>query len=354
MNKIFNYLFSGLCVIGLCYVLIHFASAGTITDFSAEITRHQVNQYADHTLTFTTASAIYSGDTVEIIYAPGFNLLELEIDGYQSIDFTSTSGGTPAAWTLEGAAGSGAGSAVGCDVESQTITFTMNDTDSIEAGAEIEIKIGIHTQDGENQILNPVETGQYTIKIAGTFADTGSLAVPILAADTVPFEGQILPELSFNILTPDQTKISNICAFGIFDSTEVSECSYVLAGSTNAGAGYRIYIESDGPYEHLEDGTDFPYVAEDSTVTAGTNAYGIAVEEPIDTGINKIGDFTDNDTPIPEVQTMILSTDGPFIFDSADLDTATEITHRISIDPNTTLPEGSYSHQIIYSIIASF
>jgi len=240
------------------------------------------------------------------------------------------------------------GSTWGVNVSGQVITFTSG-TDTITAGYCVQILIGTNAwwqSSGNTQIINGDADDDDTISIAGTFGDTGTLMVDILGEgeNQVIVTATVEPSFTFTIS-------SNTCALGTLTTGSVSTCSYTLAVGTNADNGAKITIQaiSDGTNAYLnKDGAPGTYIdniAEDSTVTAGTEGYGIKVEAG--SGWTEEGDFNDDDTPIPSSVTDILSTTGPI--ESTDTST---ITHRAAI--STTTESGTYSQTVQYIATGTF
>ncbi|MEI6511463.1 MAG: fibronectin type III domain-containing protein [Candidatus Uhrbacteria bacterium] len=75
-----------------------------------------------------------------------------------------------------------------------TITICPGDGGAIAAASEITVKIGTNATAsgiGANQVANPATAGTYYLSIAGTFGDSGSIALPMLETGSVGVTGTV-------------------------------------------------------------------------------------------------------------------------------------------------------------------
>ncbi len=131
------------------------AMGATLSYVSDVITDSRSGVYADHTIQFTTITAIPISGKIVITPQAGYFTIPSSLD-FSDIDlFIDSSEKTVAA-----SAGSGSGSAFGVSVVSGTsgyLTVTLNDSDPIVSGSAIIIKI--------SQIVNPASSGSYRVTI---------------------------------------------------------------------------------------------------------------------------------------------------------------------------------------------
>jgi len=321
------------------------ANAAALTSMSDTMSRLKVSVDANHTIKFVTPSGVDAGETITITFDSGFALTSVDYTDMDLAEGNSNNCAT-ATFTDKTLAATPSGTTWGASVSGQVVTFTSG-TDTITADRCVLVEIGTNAtygETGDQAINNPSSTGSKTISFGGTFGDSGSLAVGIVSDDQVIITATIDPTFTFTIS-------SNTCALGTLTTGSVSTCSYTLAVGTNADNGAKITIQaiSDGTNAYLnKDGAPGTYIddiAENNTVTAGTEGYGIAVTGGA--GWTEEGDFNDDDTPIPSSVTDILSTTGPI--ESTDTST---ITHRAAI--STTTESGTYSQTVQYIATGTF
>ena len=204
-------------------------------------------------------------------------------------------------------------------------------------------------------------TGIYSIAITDdNDNDFGAALVYVGDDNDVTVTAAVQPLLSFAIRNTADNGDTNTCDLGVLDTTTVFTCSYRLKPSTNSASGYTVQINSDGDLRSsgsgdVADSLDIDLVTEDTTVTAGTEDYGIAFVGGAATGgnITESGDFNDDDTPIPiSSATNIYTSDGPNNPTSTDTTNTALVTHRAAMDFDTLT--GTYSQIVTYYVSASF
>jgi hypothetical protein len=333
-----------ICVVVLIYLLIHTVRAGLVTDFSNELSSQVISSASNHTMIFTTSSDFGPDETLEIFFESDFDLSLID---YTDIDFKDDDTDL----NLGASAGTGTGGNIGLDITSQTITFTQNDTDTISAGSIITIAIGLNTDyqsQGDQQIYNPSIADSYKISLSGSFGDMGTISVIILNSDSVALQAEIPPELSFIIRDENDTADTASCSLGTINSLGISQCSYRLASETNGINGFQIFIQSDGNFRN---NTNFiANISENNQVEQGTEGYGIALSAG--TGILEDSDFNDDETPIPEINTLLIKSNSVYNYNEGELTTSSLITHKASVSPTTEA--GIYNQMIVYSILANY
>jgi hypothetical protein len=211
----------------------------------------------------------------------------------------------------------------------------------------------------DGQLESSATPGNYNIVVM-TSAEVGLGMLYVGDDNDVLVTAMVTPTLSFIIRNTGDTADTNECPLGILTTSSVATCSYRLAVATNASGGFQVQINSDGG---LNSGAnDINAIAEDSTVTAGTEGYGIAVTGATSGGNNSSdvynqpvvenGDFNDDDTPVPVGATNFISFGNTFIYTPSVLAESTLVTHRAAISAGT--PAGLYDQVVTYTVTATF
>lgn len=221
------------------------------------------------------------------------------------------------------------------------------------------------------QLESSGTAGNYVINI-NTTEESGAFFYYVGDENDVQIEAVVEPVLTFNIVTSSDTTTNqpnvgggavgpNLCDLGNLSSAGVQTCDYRLFVATNAASGYTVNIETDGS---LRKGTDFiDNVSEGSTVTGGTEGYGIALNAGASTEggvtITEAGDFSDDDTPTASglssgINTTLYSSDGPNDPDPGvhDATNTALVTHRAEASAATAA--GTYVQLVTYTVSASY
>ena len=165
------------------------SEAASLTFVSDTISTSVPSANADHIIRFTAASIIpVSGKIVITPEAGASGSIEIPSGlDYSDIDFLV--GGTNKA--LNSSPGTGAGGVIGVSVVTGTsgsITFTLNDTDTISSSTAVIVKIGTNATvgaPGDKQIKNPSAADSYRIKIEtkdslGNVVDTNDAMIAVV------------------------------------------------------------------------------------------------------------------------------------------------------------------------------
>ena len=322
------------------------ANAAALTSVSDTLSRVKASTLANHDIQFTSPTGVAAGQTITVTFPAEFTMgsvvfgdMDLLDDG---VDITLAAVCATTTW--------------GAALTGQVITFTSC-TGTIAAASVIRIKIGTNATGGTNQITNPA-AGSYKIDIAGTFGDTGSATVQILADDQVGVSATVPQSISFSI--SDVT-----IGFGSWTGTELRYATGDAAGlttepgaglpsqltaSTNAPSGLTITIQSAGNgtnaglYKSTSPTKLIAALGPNSVVAAseGYAAYGKA-----DTGLTIATGFTaTGTTALTTSAQTFLSTTGPVSSGVADL------SLKAAIAGTTTA--GSYSDTITLVCTGNF
>ena len=212
--------------------------ASALTALSDTMSRLQKSPvYSDHTIKYTTPTGVAAGQNMQITMPTGFTIGSVD---YTDIDVSwGPSTGMENELTL---AGTPSGTTWGAAFASQVLSITSG-TGTITAASKVIIEIGLNATAGGNgdaQIQNHATAATYTISIAGSFGDTGKIAIVILANDQFTVTGTVDPTITFSL---DNTATN----FGTIGTSVVTSTpNIVLTVSTNAGSGYTITVRDAG------------------------------------------------------------------------------------------------------------
>ncbi len=336
---------------------------------SAQIQLSRIGPSEDHSqiLTFTINEAFQvADDTMVITYQSTFdmngsdNLLD-----FSDIDLAYGAGPTEA--TL---AASPAASTLGVTVAAGSITFTQPSSSPvvIASGSVIVIQIGTSIADSaDKQPTTPTSGGTYSVGISGTgiFAGTGTLYVPITSTaddDQVTVSADIPGTLTFAIRNAAETADTNACTLGTLSTSSVSPCSYRLKIGASTSAGFQVGLWADDQLNQATITIDIDDIAENGTIAAGVEGYGItSTDPPTNAGTSgtattwiEQSPFNDDDTPIPvgaANMDVIFASNGTQDVDmggTGDTDGTTLITHEAAI--STATQAGSYDQAVTYVV----
>ena len=196
----------------------------------------------------------------------------------------------------------------------------------------------------------------------GADSDFGATMFYVNGGNDVTVTGLVTATLAFSITDPaDQNTAltNNTCALGTLTQAAVSDCSYRLKVETNATNGFDATIQAA---TDLGSGAaTLTNIAEDGTVTAGIEGYGMQFAPATAGGRNAgtgaydqpavaQGDFTDDDTPVPTSPTSLVSYDDGFRV--AALADTSLVTHVAAISGGT--PAGYYTQEVTYRVTGNF
>ena len=264
-----------------------------------------------------------------------------------------TTAGTP--WQLNGVA---AGD-ISCSDDGSGETYTVNSVTAASATVPMWTQITAATLgsgmtavtcvigDGSPSPKNPNGAGSYSVAVVTT-NDTGAGLAYVGNANDVTVSATVLPNLTLVIDTADGTACTTAagvtsCNLGIITTAAVNTGNYTVNVGTNAASGSTLKVNDDGGLRNGSDTIDD--ITENTTVTAGTEGYGIAITN---TGYTEVSPFDDDDTPITTSPQTVATTSGPI--DPAS--TGVVVTHRAAISATTKAL--TYSHIVTWTATATF
>ena len=340
--------------------LLQIAYAAALTSKSDTMTSLKASTAGNHTILFTTPTGVASAETIILTFASfsiaaALNFEDLDLSSEASGgDGVCDTGDTEEA-LVDSSPSTSQWSAV--RTSATVITFTSGGASAvIAAGAEVCIEIGTNAEEGVTgveQITNPT-AGSYTLAIAGTMTDSGSIAIEILSDDQVATTATVDESLTFSIS-------DNAIGFGTLSSgsaryatddaagsgTDPSGGAHTLTAGTNGTGGYTITVDG----ATLTSGGDtITAMATEVVSSAGTEQYGLRIT--IASGPGTV-DAVYDDTP---ANTFALVTgDFPDAIASAagaSADTVYEMHYLANIASNTEA--GSYTSTLTYTATATF
>jgi len=173
------------------FLIITYAAQGTTLNLVSDtLSTSEPGFAANHTIKFTTITAIPVSGTIVITPQSGNFNIPSGLD-FTEVDLLINNSQK----TLAASAGSGSSSAIGISVVSGTsgsLTITLNDSDAISGGSSIIMRIGTNAEfgtTGDKQITNPTSTGSYRIQIITknssnlTLDEDGAMAAIVASVD---------------------------------------------------------------------------------------------------------------------------------------------------------------------------
>ena len=228
--------------------------AASVTTFSDTLSTLQASTAANHTIYFVTPSGVASGGIVTLTFDADFTGVS-SIDN-TDLDFAEGDSGTcsTASYTEETLVASGATSSqFNASASGQVITFESGGASATVAAARcIRIKIGTNATSGVTggeQISNGVAANAHSLTIGGSFGDSGTAAIDIIADDSVNITATVDPTITFAI---DDTTVgfgtltTGTASWATGDTNGVTSVPADTSGAhqmtlaTNAASGYSI------------------------------------------------------------------------------------------------------------------
>lgn len=256
--------------------------AATLTQANDYPGTLQTSQATNHYLVFTSPSGVAEGETITIEFASLFDTSSITED---DVDLADDSADLTTAPDCSGS--EQASVTIAADV--LTFTICSGDGGAIAASSEVAVEIGTNATasgTGSHQVTNPANLGTYFVSIAGTFGDSGSIALPIGSDDSLSVSANVTNgggSGGGGVPPPADTTdpiISNVIISGVTNNsasvnwtTNESTDSKVDYGLTT---GYEIGTESDitFTYTHvleltgLSEGTQYHFQIRSQDIAA--------------------------------------------------------------------------------------
>jgi hypothetical protein len=234
-------------LVGSTVIQLNVAYAASMSSLSDSMSSVKISTLSDHTIQFVTPTGLAAGQTITVTFPAGFTMGSFSVN---NVDLATSTSATCSGFTDALLSTSASGNTWGVAQSGQTITFTSG-TATIPANRCVQIEIGSNATSqaaGASQITNPATPGQYSVDLAGTLGDTGSIGVYILDDDTVAMTGTVNQSLTFTISTSTiyfGTLGSGCAKYASStntsgDSTET--VAHSLGVSTNAASGFSVTV----------------------------------------------------------------------------------------------------------------
>lgn len=317
------------------------ANAATVTSLKDTMSQLKAATASSHTIYFVTPTgASDATDTIIITFPSDFNFTSKTIS-----TVTFTHGATTGLENTETLAASATATAWGAAFSgTQNRVFTLTaPTDGVGAASvAVNDKI-IITYDSTNSIN--ASAGTYTVTISGTFGDSGSLQIAIIADDVVAVTATVNPTLTFTIST-------NSIGFGALSSSAATYANsggtgstsditaHTLTVATNAATGYVLTYSG----ATLTSGANTINVMSNTTSSAGTEQFGVSVGVSGGTTNSTIATGYANSSP---VWTFVAGATTTIVSRTTATVTETIAAHYLANIAPITEP-GSYSTNITY------
>lgn len=326
------------------------AIAAPLTSVSDIMTRLRQGTLSNHTIKFVTPTGVAAGQNMTVTFPAGFTMGSFAVANVDLATGVSCSS-ISSERTL---AASASGATWGVAQAGQVITITSG-TDTITAGHCVEIEIGSNATAGgagTTQITNHATPGTYAIAIAGSFGDTGSTSVQIIADDQVVVTATVEQTLSFAIS-------DNTVGFGTLGSSAAryatgdtngsgsSAIAHTLTTGTNAPGGYVITYNGT----NLASGAniiDAATITADADGTPGTEQFGIALSKQSGSATitSAYAQTSNNWAYVPTTTTTLAS--------QVVVEAQTVYDVRYLANIASLTPAGAYSATINYIATATF
>jgi hypothetical protein len=337
------------------------AQAASATQMSDTMSRLKASTLSNHEIKFVTPTGVAAGQSIILTFSAGFTGVTNVVFG--DVDFAEGSTGTcsSATFTEKTLAATPATTTWGADGDTATTVTITSGTDTITAGRCVRVRIGdnaVSGGTGTNRITNGAIGSSDTIAISGTFGDTGSIAIDIIANDQITVTATVDPTITYTLT--DSTPTDNAVGFGTLTTANARYATADSTGSTtdpvagaavanvttNASGGYALSYNGDT----LKSGSDSIPVATITADADGTpntaqfsSSYEVNNSSTVTAGYEKT---SNNWNYVANTTTTVVSRTTP---------TTTETTkiHFLANISGLT-PAGSYSTTITYIATARY
>lgn len=353
------------------------SSAASISSYSDTIDDSRPSNDTSHEIYFVTPTGVESStDTITLTFPSGFDLTSVDFGDMDLAE--DNDGGCDGGWTEKTLAATPNTDVWGAAIAGQVITFTAPSnaaSGEIDAGFCVQIEIGDNATGGAtNEEINNHSTGAvYDISVGGTFGDTGTMKIVVIA--TITAQVTVDETLTFTVTaqTPAQcadyddtpgteiTTTAVLIDFGTPAANAFIDGCQELDIDTNASNGYSVTVQESDQLasggDTIPDGTcdgACSEITENQWATATNNGLGYCMEDVTGNGATTADggwgtngcDATDTYFKIfPEKD--IDATDIETIMSSAsEVNDVADIGYRLTI-PGTQ-PAGVYTNNIIF------
>lgn len=237
------------------------AMAASITSFSDTVSDLTAAASANHTIVFTSPSGVASGGIITLTFDNSTSI-------NASLTFTDIDVLDDGVQVTLAAAPSGATAGV-VRTSATVITYT-NGTTVIAGGSVITFRIGTNATNQSTGVFNIANgsVGTTTLAVAGSFGDTGTLAMPIITNSVVTVSATVSPTITFALS-------SNTVALGTLTTGAAGTGTHTASASTNAPGGFAITYNG----ATLTSGANTIAVYTAGASSPGTAGFGINLKD---------------------------------------------------------------------------
>lgn len=221
--------------------------AAALTTLSDTQTSLKISTVSDHTIQFVTPTGITAGQAIAVTFPVGYATGTFSVNNY---DFATSTSATCSGFTDALLSTTPAGTTWGVSLTTSTLYITSG-TAVVPANRCVQIRIGsnaISQASGTSVITNPAAAGPYSILIAGSFGDSGSITQNIITNDTVSVSATVQQSLTFTISTTTiyfgalGTGFAKYASSTNSNGDTAETIAHTLAVSTNAPSGYNVSL----------------------------------------------------------------------------------------------------------------
>ncbi|MBI5405394.1 MAG: hypothetical protein HY976_04180 [Candidatus Kerfeldbacteria bacterium] len=352
----------GLAILGVfaltfSMVPVTSVNAATITSAKDVLSTLVDSANANHTLSWVSPSGVANGSTIVLTFASGFSLtgvVEDDIDIAGSTEGELTTAGDCTSTEKAGVVVSG-----------QTITFTLcsGDGGDFTNSETITIEIGTNATasgTGANQINNQTSAQNNldpTIDITSGASDTGSVAVEVIADDSVNITATVDPSITFSItdttigfgtLSASAPRYATADTLGTGSNT----AGHQFTIGTNAASGFAITY-SGALLTSAGNTISAATIAGDIDGTQGTEQFAIAFDE-LTTSILTIASGYEEESNNLKFDTTGAPTQNITVISRTSPAATTTVDAHYLANINANTEAGSYTTDITYIATGTF
>jgi hypothetical protein len=221
--------------------------AAALTTLSDTQSSLRVSTLSDHTIQFVTPTGIAAGQGIAVTFPSGYATGTFNVNNF---DFATSTSAACSGFTNALLGAAPATLTWGVSVATSTVYITSG-TAVVPANRCVQIRIGsnaISQASGTSVITNPAAAGPYSISIAGSFGDNGSITQNIITNDTVSVSATVQQSITFTISTT--TIYFGTLGIGgakFASSTNpngdtIETIAHTLGIATNAPSGYNVSL----------------------------------------------------------------------------------------------------------------
>ena len=345
-----------------CFILfvslgkIQVVFAAALSSLSDTQSSLKVSTVSDHTIQFVTPTGIAAGQGITITFPAGYATGTFAIANF---DFATSTSATCSGFVDAPVNTTPSGLTWGISVATSTVYITSG-TATVPANRCIQIRIGsnaISQASGTSVITNPSSPGAYSIAIAGSFGDNGTITNNIITNDTVSVSATVQQSITFTISTTTiyfgnlGTGAAKFASSTNTAGDAAETIAHTLGVSTNAPSGYTLSIRGQTLTSQQNASNTIAFIgATAASSTPNTEQFGIRATSTGGTGATI--DLTYRFTTSYGYDATA-TTSATFATGSGSTDTTTFGLRYVANIGGTT-EAGTYVASVVYVATANF